>query len=420
MLAAAKKYLEQHCDPLLQATAQQRKQLFKTRVTPYSQVLVIPAYNESTAFVRHLLQQPFSHCSKLLVIIVINQPSNQHQYITRLNQRLWNYFDTLNQANSEACGIYKLTQCPKKQCDFLCINQTKPGTPNNQGVGYARKLGCDIAIELITQQYINPIWISCTDADSTVPNDYFNTPAFSNNYSVLNYSFSHSFAGNHKSKYQKRTEDANRAYEKSILYYRNGLKYAGSPYAFTTLGSAIAIHPNYYCLVRGFPKKAAGEDFYLLNKLAKLAPVLDIPQVIQLKPRASQRVPFGTGPAVSAILKKGTLIDFDPAVFVHLKEWLCFIPKLHTRLTEHPNEPLAPLNANTQFALKNVKIHLLLEHIAKQSKNGQQTEKMTKDWFDGFKTLKFIHALTLSNYPKKELPQLQSTPLFNRLYAEAL
>ena len=48
------------------------------------------------------------------------------------------------------------------------------------------------------------------------------------------------------------------------------MKYARSPYAFHTIGSTMAVSANHYAKVRGFPKREAGEDFYLLNKLAKV------------------------------------------------------------------------------------------------------------------------------------------------------
>lgn len=416
MLPAAKKYLAHYAEPLILETDAQFNACFEDNKKHYSHALVIPAYNESTAFIRRLIQQDFHDCKKILVIIVINQPSNRHKSTTRLNQRLWHYCNTL--APSDTCenGIYKLTKLPAAQCDFLCINQCDPGTPEKQGVGYARKLGCDIAIKLIAKGSITPNWLHCTDADASLPNNYFDTPPLSNYYSALNYTFSHHFPKTENSEHQKKTESANRLYEKSILYYRNGLAYAGSHYAFTTLGSAIAIQPNYYCLVRGFPKRAGGEDFYLLNKLTKLAPIYAMLQTIQLKPRASLRVPFGTGPAVCALLKNSSHLDFNPEVFTHLKEWLDFAPELHNRIFNELENPLITLNKDIQYALDSIKIQALIDHIRKQSKTGLQTERMVHDWFDGFKTLKFIHALTRQHYPKMAIAQLQEIALFNKLF----
>ncbi|BCD96758.1 hypothetical protein [Marinagarivorans cellulosilyticus] len=420
MLPAAKKYLDQYAEPLIHQTAAQRSECFAGAPTAYTHVLVIPSYNESTAFVRRLTTQIFDSCKKLLVIVVINQPKERHRSSTRLNQRLWDFCHSSLQGASHKKGIYSLTTRSSKQCDFLCVDQFSEGISSKQGVGYARKLGCDIAVDLIAKGYLSENWLHCTDADATLPNDYFSAPSINKHYSALNYGFTHSFAKVHKSQHQKTTEAASLLYESSIRYYCKGLTYAGSPYAFTTLGSAIAIQPNYYCLVRGFPKRAGGEDFYLLNKLAKLAPIFTMPQTIQLKPRASLRVPFGTGPAVCALLKNNKLTDFNPWVFKHLKEWLEFSPKLHSHITDVSNSPLASLSHATQQALSDIKVQALLEHIGKQSKNSAQTERMIMDWFDGFKTLKFIHALTHNNYPKMGLAELQKNKSFNALFSNTL
>ena len=417
MLPAAKKYLDQYAEPLIHQTAAQRSECFAGAPTVYTHALVIPSYNESTAFVRRLTTQIFDSCKKLLVIVVINQPKERYRSSTRLNQRLWDFCHSSLQGASHKKGIYSLTTHSSKQCDFLCVDQFSEGISSKQGVGFARKLGCDIAIDLMAKGHLSENWLHCTDADATLPNDYFSTPPINQHYSALNYGFTHNFATAQKSLYQKATEAASLLYESSIRYYCAGLAYAGSPYAFTTLGSAIAIQPNYYCLVRGFPKRAGGEDFYLLNKLAKLAPISTMPQTIQLKPRASLRVPFGTGPAVCALLKNNKLADFNPSVFKHLKEWLAFSPNLHSHITNARSSPLASLSHATQQALGDIKVQTLLEHIGKQSKNSAQTERMIMDWFDGFKTLKFIHALTHNNYPKMGLAELQKDKFFNALSA---
>ena len=51
------------------------------------------------------------------------------------------------------------------------------------------------------------------------------------------------------------------------------------------------------------PKRSAGEDFYLLNKLAKVGDVVPLRgQAIRLSNRQSNRVPIGTGPAMHSLV----------------------------------------------------------------------------------------------------------------------
>ena len=79
---------------------------------------------------------------------------------------------------------------------------------------------------------------------------------------------------------------ATKRYEQALTYYVEQLQQAGSPYAFHTLGSCIATPLSYYCHARGFPKKSGGEDFYLLNKLAKLGKILTVDScILQIESR---------------------------------------------------------------------------------------------------------------------------------------
>lgn len=424
------KYLQQY----LQGYAEPAAAFFETNkihnkdlttyfhTTTYSHTLIIPAYNESTAFIRQLMQQHFNGCARLLVIIVVNQPAQKYSAITRLNQRLFDFFISssafkctpLFDDNSNT--THPLAVNHKGNIDFLCINSCKTGVNPKQGVGYARKLGCDIALHLMQKKIIDLGWLHCTDADATLPSDYFKTPSIHQNsakqaISALVYQFEHQFLPQTKGFYQIQTEQANALYQKSILYYRDGLIASGSPYAFTTLGSAMAINPKHYCQVRGVPKRAAGEDFYLLNKLAKLAPVIELTHTIILKPRASQRVPFGTGPAIKLLLQKKAFLDYNPKVFVYLKEAISFLPQLYTCIVQQPNNaipqpPSAHLNATTWQALQSIGLEQLLIHLKKQAKNPAQALRMSHEWFDGFRTLKFIHALTNGPYPKVGLENL--------------
>ena len=54
-------------------------------------------------------------------------------------------------------------------------------------------------------------------------------------------------------------------------HYEKSVSESGSIYGFTALGSTMVIGASTYAAVRGFPKKNAGEDFYMLNKIRKLA-----------------------------------------------------------------------------------------------------------------------------------------------------
>ena len=115
---------------------------------------------------------------------------------------------------------------------------------------------------------------------------------------------------------------ASALYEVSLRYYVLG-RYAGSPYAFHTIGSTIAVNASACARARGFPKRLAAEDFYLLNKLHKIRPVqCTTGEPLRIAGRVSHRVPFGTGKAVDTILTRGDWPMYAPDTFSYLRELL--------------------------------------------------------------------------------------------------
>ena len=391
------KYLEHYAEP----EAMPPPELCEQLPNNIDRVLIIPAYNENTGFIARLQHQLFDDVKSLLVIVVLNQPQGQHPSITRLNARVLTYL-TEQLTKIYTAGRHSLFG--QDNVYFWCINACDPGIDPKQGVGYARKLGCDAALHLMAQGQLKDHWLHCTDADATLPNHYFAVPAPTPSISALNYAFKHAFVPAPRGYYQQQIHAANQLYEQSLLDYANGLQSAGSAYAFTTIGSTMAINPKHYAHARGFPKRAGGEDFYLLNKLAKLGAIEALPITILLKPRRSQRVPFGTSPAVNSIILQQGFMSYHPQTFEHLGEWLAFVPQLQAVLINQNYNAamaLATLSPNTRDALNTIGIQKLFVHLQKQAKTPAQTVKMTHDWFDGFQTLKFIHALSNGPLPKQ-------------------
>jgi hypothetical protein len=308
--------------------------------------------------------------------------------------------------------------------------------PPKGGVGLARKIGVDLAVSLIDRQRIGTGWIHCTDADVQLPETYFycsnRLEDKSSKYSALVYPFNHYDD-------QDPTESlevypATRLYELSLRYYLAGMKYAGSPYAFHTIGSTMAVSALHYSKVRGFPKREAGEDFYLLNKLAKVGQVLELEtdpkcDAIQIASRCSDRVPFGTGAAVTKITAFSNPVEefrfYDPEVFELLKTWLQSLPAiwktgsagLTTNIfSEQRADQSQPGRSRDLLAgLKGIKAERALEHAFRQSKNLDQFLRQMNTWFDAFRTLKLIHALRDLYLPLISYTELETRPLFQHL-----
>lgn len=97
-------------------------------------------------------------------------------------------------------------------------------------------------------------------------------------------------------------------YEIYMRHYAINMWRIGSPYAFTALGSAIALPLRAYRKIGGMTAKKSGEDFYLLQKLCKTGRLIHFnTETVQPATRYSDRVFFGTGPA----LIKGSRGDWE-------------------------------------------------------------------------------------------------------------
>jgi hypothetical protein len=93
--------------------------------------------------------------------------------------------------------------------------------------------------------------------------------------------------------------DAMLRYELSLRYYRNALVAIAFPHALYTIGSCFAVRADAYVAQGGMNRRKAGEDFYFLHKLDPLGPIGNITNTtVYPSARYSDRVPFGTGPAL--------------------------------------------------------------------------------------------------------------------------
>jgi hypothetical protein len=215
-----------------------------------------------------------------------------------------------------------------------------------------------------------------------------------------------------------------------------GMKYAASPYAFHTIGSTMAVSASHYAKVRGFPKRAAGEDFYLLNKLAKVGGVLELASdsdcaPLEIEARRSDRVPFGTGAAVNRMADLNDLLNdyrfYDPEVFELLGLWLQSLPAIwHSRSSQLVVDIFSlPADAQDQAtglqslleSLQELKVEKALEHAFRQSADLDQFSRQMHTWFDAFRTLKLIHALRDRILPTISLATLESNQTFCKLLA---
>ncbi|MFT4767909.1 MAG: hypothetical protein ACI8RN_001039 [Glaciecola sp.] len=382
------KYLTRYAEP------EARECLATTWSESWEQVLVIPAYGESPAVLENLSQY-----RKTLLILVLNHPDTDTS--SEANDALREHLSTLTEQQRIRDANASLRQLPEEN-HVLAVERPAP-LPAKEGVGLARKIGCDIALALHARGHVRGDWIHCSDADAKLPPDYFEATKTAKTGAALTYPFTH------LPPIDPRERAAIALYERYLQSYVDGLRQAGSPYAFHTIGSCIAVNFAAYAQVRGFPRRAAGEDFYLLNKIAKQGPLIT-PRCtpISLSARLSQRVPFGTGPALTTLLSQESLTDiryfYDPRCFKALAAVLSYVENYGSPGTQKDDfEKALRDHAEAFIALERLGLAEFLAHAKKQCSDRDAFVKQFHQWLDGFKTLKLIHALT-QHWPKVTAP----------------
>ena len=264
--------------------------------------------------------------------------------------------------------------------------------PLKQGVGLARKIGHDCLLRIWQRGRVGSRFLYSTDADVVLPPDYFSDQ--DERAVALISPFRHLAE-------ERGLEHAIERYDSWLRYRVLGLAYAGSPYAFHTIGSTIAIAATAYAQVRGFPRRQAGEDFYLLDKLRKVGIVSHANHSpIMLSGRKSDRVPFGTGRAMSdARSGSGLAWDrFDPK---ETYQRLAGVIQLGYRvldgtlkLTEAAiTRELEQLGRVVRDAAHLQRVPGELVRIFDSSPQVEQRRRAWDCWFDSFRTLKFINQL---------------------------
>ena len=371
--------------------------------------LVIPAYRESANLLQQLGQLP-AGSGKTLVILVLNRPDSDPDPQANAPLRA-----AALKLPPHAKQHGQLHICPLNNHTDLYMHDMEKlhgPVPAAHGVGLARKTGCDIALQWMAAGAISGQWICSTDADATLPQDYFAQLD-----SAAPDAVAAVFPFQHVPGTEQRYDAATALYELRLHHYVLGLEYAGSPYAHHTLGSCLAVRASAYAHVRGFPKRAGAEDFYFLNKLAKLGPIAKLQgQCIQIESRRSARVPFGTGPAVATIAAAERPAElplfYHPLCFEALRALLVVLPAL----AQTPSEELPgllraqgldqELARASSAALDAMGVATALAHCRQQGKSGAQFLRQFHQWFDAFRSLKFIHAIRDTGWPLQSLSGL--------------
>ena len=269
------------------------------------------------------------------------------------------------------------------------------------GVGLARRIGMDLALTRLDRSAADPLLV-CLDGDTVVRPDYL--PA------IIEH-FRNCRAGAAAIPYLHQRgsiPQAERLISRYELYLRGyilGLELAGSPYAFHSVGSAMACRASAYCAIGGMNSRQAGEDFYFMQQLFRTVGVEQlVGTIVHPSPRPSHRVPFGTGRSVQRMAAggEGELLFYRPECFRILKEWLALV----AQGANVDGAALFDRSAGISLCLAEyLQINRFAEVWDKLRRNHPvQRALMTAfhGWFDGLKTMKLIHHLSTGPFPRCE------------------
>ena len=385
------RYLERYAEPIaIEFENTIAKQLRRT----YQSVLVIPIFAEPLNCLEQVLP---ADLQQTLVIAIANSAADSDPDAVAQTRAFLQQFNS----SGDRAALIPLAG----DSDCLMVDFTTAGRqlPAKQGVGLARKIGGDLALACIHHKIVDNTWIHYTDADAQLPLNYFDANPPPTSVAAAIYPFQH---------FPLHTNIL--SYEISLRYYVIQLARVNSPYAFQTIGSLLKINACHYARVRGFPKRNAAEDFYMLNKLTKTGQILRLKgPVVRLASRVSQRVPFGTGAAMLKMDQQPVPFElYHPLIFNYLGIWLAAIPALWQ--DRHRVQTLGlrewwPYDPNILETLSRLKLETVLPQAYRQCRDESRFQKYLWVWFDAFKTLKFIHNLRDTGLAKLSAPEAFST-----------
>mgnify|MGYP001390534226 FL=1 len=349
-------------------------------------IVVIPSYNEKniqpTIDSLFLKQDDFSF--NVEVIVLINNSKSEIEEIKEQNlltlKTLQNLSETYSKSNMHLIPVL-IGDLDAKHA----------------GVGWARKLGMDIATQRFRTINFNGTIVGL-DADTVVESNYLNSiySFFSNNnFNAASIYFEHPITGDSFSDVHL---EQIKYYELHLRYYKNSLKYSNLPYSFHTIGSAFALTASAYARQGGMNRRKAGEDFYFINKLIKGEIFGEINDTIVMpSPRVSNRVPFGTGRAILEGLntKKDLSLTYDFQSFEVIHSW---INRIETKDFKYGNFP--------EILKAYMGEEIWIKHHTTMLNNTNSHKSYLKlfyNIFDAFWMLKFIHYLRDNYYPNTRL-----------------
>lgn len=359
-----------------------------------SMIVMIPCLNEPEIF--RTLESLWScepihtYCE---VIVVVNESENSNQAVKDFNQENYSkLFDWKSENGRENLILYPI--------------YARSVSAKHAGAGMARKIGMDEAIRRFNALNRPEGVIVSLDADCLVSSNYLQKieAIFAGNKSCFAATL------NFKHRVDEMADPKQKLgiqlYEDYLHYYKKSLDFAGFPDSIYTIGSAFAVRADAYVKQGGMNRRQAGEDFYFLNKLTKLGKIIEIDDAfVYPSARVSDRVPFGTGAALTKWMNEdGDLtVTYNFAAFLDLKILFDWVDSL---FRNNANEIfMASLPDSIQEYLQTLEFSRKLDEINQNSSSLLSFRKRFFQFFDGFIILRFLNLAHQKYYPRQKLSE---------------
>lgn len=332
------------------------------------------------------------------VIVIVNYPENKEAEYGIQHLNLFNSLK--NWADSHS----------KEHLKFFIHLAKLPA--KTAGVGHARKIAMDEALRRFNL-INNPSGIIANfDADCNCETNYLQAleNLFKNDRAATGCSiyFEHPVSGND---FPHTVYKAIVQYELYLRYYIEALRLSNYPFAYHCVGSAFAVRADVYAQQGGMNKRKAGEEFYFLQKIIPLENFHELNETKVIpSPRASERVPFGTGKVIAKIIQSNeeVFLTYNPASFECLGKFFSDVLKCFKQKTNKIKSIVDQQQpAIKEFLIKNYYL-CKIEEINSNCTSLKTFRKRFFNWFNGLMVLQFLNESHVSSFRKIPVTEASS------------
>ena len=357
-------------------------------VRAFELAVVIPCFNEpDIIYTIRSLYNCTAPSFAVAIVVIVNDADNTELKIKEQNQQTIAHLDELGKQSPEWISLYTInaTNLPAKHA----------------GAGWARKIGMDWAISHFKQTHQPNGIIISLDADTLVDANYID--AISSFYKRKPEAIGATLYFEHPLTNGEQGE-AITWYELYMRYYKHALEYTGFPHSIYTVGSCFSVTAKAYVAQGGMNRRKAGEDFYFLHKLMPLGQIGSINNTtVRPSSRLSDRVPFGTGPALQKYLDGHRELQqtYPLEAFLVLRDF--FKKKDDFYLTK--NLTIDNLSENEHFLgfLRSIQFIDDLTELIANCSTLPIFQKRFFHLFNAFQILKWLNYALLNGFEKSDL-----------------